>query len=139
MESAAKGAVRSRGFRNTFNILDKPSQELVGDINHHFQGFLYPGTEPVKADLTGLLDGVPEEIGKRILLAVEEAHGVNLGRAKLLDRKVQTLANAASSLANTTTEALGMPGSSRPWMPGSCKFCAATQGTLSGRRLWSLN
>ena len=107
LESAAKGAVRSRGFRNTFNILDKPSQELVGDVNHHFQGFLYPGTEPVKADLTGLLDGVPEEIRDRILLAVEEAHGDNLERAKLLDRKVRTLANAASSLANTTAEALG--------------------------------
>ena len=44
LETANKGAVRSQGYRNSFHILDEPSKEMVGDINHHFQGFLFPGT-----------------------------------------------------------------------------------------------
>ena len=106
LRTANKGAVRPQGYRDSFHILDEPSKEMVGDINHHFSGFLFPGTEPVKPDLAGLLTNIPEEISQRILLAVEEAHVDNLARSRILDNKVRTLANSASSLINTTAEAL---------------------------------
>ena len=62
LRGAHPGAVMAPGYRDSFGVLDQPIKEMLGDINPRYSGFLFPGSEPVKPDLSGLLDNIPEEV-----------------------------------------------------------------------------
>ena len=69
-------------------------------------GFLFPGSELVKPDLSAYLSDVPEEVRQRVLIAVDEAHEDNTAKVRALDAKIRTLTSAASCLVNHSAEAI---------------------------------
>ena len=45
MRDAHLGAIRPPGNRDSFNILDSPTPELVGKLDFAHSGLLFPGSE----------------------------------------------------------------------------------------------
>ena len=70
LRGAHPGAVKAPGFRDSFGVLDQPIKEMLGDVNPQHSGLLFPGSEPAKPDLSGLLDNIPEEVRQRINITV---------------------------------------------------------------------
>ena len=106
LRGAHLGAVRPPGYRNSFQVLDSPIKEMLGDINPLHSGFLFPGSELVKPDLSAYLSDVPEEVRQQVLIAVDEAHEDNTAMMRALDSKIRSLTSAASCLVNHSAEAI---------------------------------
>ena len=105
MEGAHPGALLAAGSRDTF----KPV--AMGDLNPNYNGLLFPDkTKLEKPDLSPLLEDMPEEVRRRILLSVEETHRENLRKVQVLDQRCRNLYTSAKGLVNDAMETYRMFG-----------------------------
>ena len=106
MGDAQSGALLAPGNRDTFNMEDHPQPLAMGDLNPSHTGLVFPETELEKPDLSSLVEDLPEDVRRRILLAVEETHQGNLQRVQALDQKFRGLYTSAASLVNDGMETI---------------------------------
>ena len=51
-----------------------PAPIFFGDLDPNYTGLLFPDSRLGKPDLASLLDTVPEDIRRRVLLKIDEVH-----------------------------------------------------------------
>ena len=87
--------------------MDAPVKVPLGELDSAYTGLVFPGSEPEKPDLSGLVmdSTIPQEVRERILLVVEISHQTNLWRTKALDKKFRDLYTAAAKVVNNVSEA----------------------------------
>ena len=104
MGDAQPGALLAAGNRDSFKMEDRPQPVAMGDLNPNYTGLLFPDTELEKPDLSSLVEDLPEEVRRRILLTVEESHQENLRRVQVLDQRFRSLYTSATGLVNDAME-----------------------------------
>ena len=72
LSSTHPGAFLPREERDLFHL--DPEPVVYGDLDPNYTGLLFPDSRLGKPDLASLLDTVPEDIQRRVLLKIEEVH-----------------------------------------------------------------
>ena len=61
--------------RDLFKL--NPAPVVFGDLNPNYTGLLFPESRLEKPDLASLMDTVPEEVRRRVILEMEQVHARN--------------------------------------------------------------
>ena len=98
LASAHPDAFMPKEERDLFKL--DPAPIFFGDLNPNYTGLLFPDSRLGKPDLASLLDTVPENIGRRVLLKIEEVNTRNLERVQNLDSRVRDIYSIVAGLVN---------------------------------------
>ena len=77
---------------------------FFGDLDPNSTGLLFSDSGLEKPDLASLLDTVPENVGRRVLLEIEEVNTRNLERVQNLDLTVREIYSIVVGLVSDSME-----------------------------------